>query len=308
MTGSWGAGDTAGTTSSVDSRAATDSATPPKFGPCPLASPSSSFDQSQTDQLPCGSSKGQQGGTLSAGLDVKAGPNIVSTTLASVAPASNPSGAFTNRDTSPETITGGTVCPATSGDGCLQSLQYRSLGSVSLVKLPVGPGLLLPIGDLVGYDPTKGLVQLTGYADSVSTEAGVGAGVPKATISAGSISYFNGTGYSTLDLTGAAGSTPTAIPLGTSGNGVHISDTVVLGALLQIDVTASLSTGGKAVSDPAACAGACTRTQASSTSNSPITGSFTYQVTYAGSVLANVTTSVDLGTLLAKSSYTAAPS
>jgi hypothetical protein len=268
----------------------------------------SSFDQSQTDQLPCGSSKGQQGGTLSAVLDVKAGPNTVSTPLASVGAPSNPSGAFTNRDTSPETITGGTVCPATSGDGCLQSLQYRSSTSVALVKLPIGAGLLLPIGDLLGYDATKGLVQLTGFADSVSTEAGIGAGLPKATISAGTISYFNGTGYSTMDLTGSAGSTPTAIPLGTSGNGVHVSDTAVLGALLQIDVTASLSTGGRAVSDPAACPGACTRTQASSTSNSPITGSFTYQVTYAGSVLANVTTTVDLGTLLAKSSYSAAPS
>ena len=42
--------------------------------------------------------------------------------------------------------------------------------------------------------------------------------------------------------------------------------------------------------------------------NSPIIGYVTYTVTYAGTVLADVTMAVDLGTTLAKGSYQAAPS
>jgi hypothetical protein len=307
LTVSAAAGDTAATTSTINSQLTADGSSPPKYGPC-LVSPSSSFDQSQTDQLACGNSKSQQGGTLSAALGIKAGPNTVNTTLASIAAPSGPSGAFTNKDATPETTSNGTVCAATSGDGCMQSLQYRQRGTVSLLQLPIGTGQLLSILDLPGYDVTKGLVQLTGYSDSVSAEAGVGAGKPAATISGGTISYFNGLTYSTLSLTGSAGSTPTTIPIGLNGGGIHIGDTFLTGALLQLDVSANLTTGGKSVSDPAGCSSTCTRTQASATVASPITGSFTFTLTYAGTVLANVSATVDLGTLLAKSSYQAAPS
>jgi prepilin-type N-terminal cleavage/methylation domain-containing protein len=302
-----GAGDTAGSTSTIDARASTDASSPPKYGPCLVASPASTFDQTQTDQLPCGDSKSQQAGALSMVLGIKAGPNTVTTPLASVGASTVTSGAFTNRDTTSETVPGGTVCGATSGDGCIQSLQYRSIGTVSLGALPIGTGQLLPGLDLPGYDPTKGLVQLSGFSDSVSAEAGIGAGKPKATISAGTVSYFNGLTYSTMSLTGSSGSTPTVIPIGLSGNGIHVSDSLLLGALLQLDVTANLTTGGTSVTDPAGCSSTCTRTQASAASNSPIVGSFNFTLTYSGNVLANVTTNVDLGSLLAKSSYSAAP-
>ena len=46
------------------------------------------------------------------------------TTLASVSAPTNPSGSFVNLDGAPET----TVCTQASGDGCVQSQQYRSLG------------------------------------------------------------------------------------------------------------------------------------------------------------------------------------
>jgi hypothetical protein len=141
----------------------------------------------------------------------------------------------------------------------------------------------------------------------VSAEAGIGAGKPKTTISAGTISYFNGLSYSTMSLTGSSGSTPTVIPVGLSGNGIHVTDSLILGALLQLDVTANLTTGGTSVTDPAGCSSTCTRTQASAASNSPIVGSFTFKLTYSGTVLANVTTNVDLGSLLAKSTYSPAP-
>ena len=298
----WSGSDVAGTTSTVSASTTADSSSPAKFGPCPLLVPSSAFDLTQNDNQPCGSSKGQQGGTVSTVLGIKAGPNTVSTTLASVSAPSVPSAAFTNRATTAEA----TVCklvPAAS-DGCLESQQNRALGTISLLKIPVGTGLLLPITDLPGYDATKGLIQLSGFSDSVSAESGVGAGAPAASIGGGTISYFNGIGYSTMSVT----STPTAIPLGLSGNGVHLTDSLILGAFLNLDVTANLSTGGTSTSDPAAgCTSPCTRTAASAQSNSPIQGSFEYKLTYGGTVYSDVTMTVDLGTLLAKTSYTAAP-
>ena len=299
---SWGTGDVAATTSTINASTTADGSSPPKFGPCPLLVPASAFDLTQNDNQPCGSSKGQQGGTLSTALAIKAGPNTVNATLAAVGAPSVPSTAFTNRDTAAEA----TVCKLvpSSSDGCLESQQTRSLGTVSLLQLPIGTGLLLPLTDLPGYDAVKGLVQLTNFSDSVSAEAGVGAGAPSASVTGGTISYFNGVGYSTITV----GSTSQTIAIGLGGNGVHLTDSLILGALLNIDVTANLTTGGTSVSDPAAgCSTPCTRTSASAQSNSPIQGSFEFKLTYAGSVLSDVTATVDLGTLLAKSSYTAAP-
>ena len=290
LTGTMAAGDTASTTSTVTARTADH--------PCPLLVPSSSYDLTQDDNQPCGSSKTQQGGTMTGVLATQAGPNSVTTTLATVAAATTPGTSFTNRDLAPEA----TVCKLTSGDGCIESQATRSLGTVTLIQLPIGT--LLPITDLPGYDTSKGLVQMTGYVASASAEAGVGAGAPVAAIPSGTILYYNGSGYTTLVPT----LTPAPIPVGGGGNGVHLTDPLV-SPLLQIDVTTHLSTGGGSVSDPAAgCSSPCTRTQASATVNSPIIGYVTYTVTYAGTVLADVTMAVDLGTTLAKGSYQAAPS
>jgi hypothetical protein len=269
--------------------------------PCPLRVPSSSFDVAQNDNQPCGSAKGQQGGLLTGVLSVVAGPNTIDTTLGSVAASSTPSGASTSRDTAPEI----TVCTLTSApDGCIRAQQFRSFGTVILIQPPVGTGSLLPVADLPGYDQSKGLVKMTGYADSVTAEAGVGAAAPAATISGGTIEYYTGSGYATI----IPGPTPTNIPVGTGGNGVHITDPLI-SPLLSIDVTGTLSTGGTSLTDPAAgCTSPCTRTQAAALVNSPLIGSLTYTVTYAGSVVASITTAVNLGTISAQASYTAAPS
>jgi hypothetical protein len=301
ITVSDGSGDTAATTSTISASAT---------HPCPLLLPTSSFDLTQNDTAPCGSSKAQQGGTLSAGMNLRAGPTDLTTTLFSLSAPSAPSGAFTNRDTVPElTVCTQTVGTQTPDPGCIQSLQYRSRGTVTLLKLPPA----LPLVDLpIGYDSTKGLLQLTGFTDSVSAEAGVGSGSPSVNVT-GSIAYFNGLGYTTIAL-GPGG--PASIPLGGgsgSGNGIHISDSALNGAPLTIDIGGNLKTGGTSTtnSGTVTCVtstgtGQC-RSLASATSNSPITGTMTYQASYAGSTVANLSMSIDLGTLLAKSSYTAAP-
>jgi hypothetical protein len=283
LTSSVGAGDVATTMSTVGAKTGTQ--------PCPLLVPSSSFDVAHNDSQPCGNSKGQQGGTLSSILSVTTGVQSVDTSLVSVGASATPSGAVTNRDTAPET----TVCTLTSGDGCIQSKQYRTLGTVIEVQPPVG------ITGLAGYDPTKGMIKLTGYSDVVTAEAGPGAAAPTATILSGTIEYYNGAGYSTMPPT----STPTRIPFGLQGNGVVAGDPLAI----QISVSGDLWTGGTSVSDPAAgCTSPCTRTQASATVRAPLVGFLTYTISWLGSTLATVTVSTDLGTLVATSTYTAAPS
>src|SRR5207248_9954263 len=180
------AGDTAATTSTVT---ATSSA-----HQCPILLPTSSFDLSQNDAAPCGSSKAQQFGNLLVKVNAKAGPNNLTATLAKVAAPATPGGAFANNDITPET----TVCTSTSGDGCLEAQQYRARGTVTLLTLPSA----LPGGDLPsGYDSSKGLVQLTGFSDSLTSEAGLGSSAPTVTI-AGTLSHYNCRGYRTISRNG----------------------------------------------------------------------------------------------------------
>ena len=88
---------------------------------------------------------------------------------------------------------------------------------------------------------------------------------------------------------------------------VHIQQ-VVNAKLFTIDISASLSTGGTTVTDPAACIVPCTRTTATASANSPIGGTISYVVVYDGVTLASLTTSVDLGSVLAKGTYQESPS
>ena len=73
-------------------------------------------------------------------------------------------------------------------------------------------------------------------------------------------------------------------------------------------MTASLATGGTQISDPAGCLVPCTRNSASATIVSPLVGSFTYRVTFNGQTVANLTVTVDLGTVVAKGTYKPSPS
>ena len=115
----------------------------------------------------------------------------------------------------------------------------------------------------------------------------------------GSLSVWNGIGYTTITLTSA--SVPVVIAP------VHVQE-FIDGKLFTIDVSASLSTGGTTISDPAGCVIACTRTSATATSNSPLVGTITYVVNYNGATLASLTVSPDLGHAQANATYQKAPS
>jgi type II secretory pathway pseudopilin PulG len=235
----------------------------------------------QTDSLPCGNSNAKQAGTLSSGLTLTAGTkNLGAATLASILAAPSSSVAYTNRD-------------VPSLDGLVHGDATRSLGTVTLGGLP--PNLTVtPVG-WAGY-----LVRVTSFTDSVSSESGLSTAAPSVSAS-GTISYWNGTGYTSMTIApGSSAAVPAAA--------VHVLDPAFAPGLTVIDVSASLSTGGTTKSDPAGCGASCTRTSASATSNSPLKGTITYQVTYNGVVIANLTISIDLGPLSTKTSYTQAPS
>lgn len=244
----------------------------------------------QTDSQPCGSTNGKQGTAETASLDVFANGNRIGTaTLISLGVPAASSVAYVDRAPLPE----GTVCSTTSGDGCARAALTRSWGLVTLAGLPdaLNPGVAPP--GWAGY-----LVSVNNAAATASTEVGIGSSAPTATAS-GTVSVWNGVGYTTVNLTTAS------VPL------VVVPVTVqqiVSGKLLTITISASLSTGGTTISDPAGCVVPCTRSTATATANSPIGGTISYVVIYGGETLANLTTSVDLGYVQAKGTYQVSPS
>jgi hypothetical protein len=256
----------------------------------------------QNDQLPCGSGSLQQTGLMSGTFSVGAGAiPMGNALLGSIGAAPTAAKAFTNRDTAPGTSS----CTQTTGDGCLRAEARRSIGTMTLVDLPANLASLRPADIPAGWNSY--LLRASNFSDTVSAESGVGSAAPTATMPTGAgaptISYWNGAGYSTLTLApGAAVDVPVA--------GVNINDAGFPGGALTIQITADVSTGGTVKSDPdgGSCAVPCVRTSASAQSSSPIVGDITYKVTQNGITLADLTVHVDLGTLLAQTSYKAAPS
>ncbi len=249
----------------------------------------------ETTQEPCGSSSATQSQAASMNADLWANSSLDlgNALLSSI--GSGSARTFATR----HLTSGGTYCTQTSGDGCVHLSTARGMGAVQLAGLPANLSSSDVPAGWSGY-----LVQLSGFSDSVSSEAGVGAAAPSVQAS-GTISYWNGAGYTSLSV---APGGPRNLPVAP----ISISDPNYenTGQALVITITPQLTTGGTAVNDPAGsgCASPCTRAQASATSASPILGSIAYSVTYGGTSVADLNIGVDLGTITANATYTAAPS
>ncbi|MGH9150744.1 MAG: type IV pilus modification PilV family protein [Acidimicrobiales bacterium] len=228
----------------------------------------------QNDGLACARSSHRQAAAAGASLNLGT-LGLMNLVSVGVTPAATV--AYANYDAAG----GGATCTATNGDGCMHASVTRRLGDVRIGDLPLGI-LLKPLG-WQGH-----LVRLTGYADQVSVEAGPGSAAPAASAS-GTLEVWNGTGYTTIALLGAGGF---ALPVAS----VNI-------ALLGIEISASLSTGGTSTaSDPSPCAG-CTRAAAEASSASPLTGTLRVRV----GALADVSLTIDLGTISARTAYRGDP-
>jgi type II secretory pathway pseudopilin PulG len=255
--------------------------------PCPPNPPQAS---SETDGLPCGGSKMRQAGVSSMTLQATAsGATLGSTTVASVAAPSPAADSWTFADR--ETVT---------GQDTIEDTVDRQIGRVNIGGLPAN--LTAP----AGWD--QAFIVLTGYHDKVFATAGTSAAAPTATISAGSLKYWNGSGYTTKDLTttGTNGRDYSVSTFDQSVTGTISGQTVVVRLQLSAGATLKMASVPTTSSTPSG-SGSITRTNVTSTIGSPVSGTFTYTVTINGNQVANLSLVVDLGTITAKSNYQAAP-
>jgi hypothetical protein len=252
--------------------------------PCPPNPPQAS---SETDSLPCGGSKIRQAGTLSmsAVLNGLSGTDLGNTTIASIAavsPAAD-SWAFANR----QAVTG--------QSGNIEDTVDRQIGRVNVGGLPAN--LTAP----AGWD--QAFVVLTGYHDKVFASGGTSAAASTAAISAGTLKYWNGVGYTSVTMSTGSNYSVAAFDQTVSGTvgGKVVSVRMRLATgspfrMASVPTTSTTSCG----------AGPCV-SSAVSTIGSPVYATFLYTVSINGSTVVNLTLNVDLGTITAKSTYQSAP-
>ena len=259
---------------------------------CPPVPPAST---QESDLQPCGGAKVQQAGVsrivayLDQDLDADdvADLELGETTLASVGPASVPTTVFTDREL------------VSDEDGNIENSASRTLGTVSIGGLP--EFVPAPAGWGTSF------LELTGYGDAVATAAGTSAADPTTSI-AGTLSYWSGGGYSTVDL----GATPEYSL--SNLEFIHVADVADANGVphqiqIRIATVDSISMGSvpaTSESSEGCPAGGCT-TEARATVGSPIIGSLTYELWIDGAQIADARIDVSLGTLSSKSIYGPAP-
>jgi type II secretory pathway pseudopilin PulG len=259
---------------------------------CPPVPPASI---QESDLQPCGGAKVQQAGVArvvaylyqDTDADDIADLELGETTLASVGAAPVPTTVFTDREL------------VADEDGNIADSASRTLGTVSIGGLPefVPP----PAGWGTSF------LELTGYTDTVTTAAGTSPADPTTSI-AGTLSYWNGGGYSTVDLTDTPEYTLSNLEL------VHLADvtdanSVVHQIQIRIATVDSISMGSvptTSESSEGCPAGGCT-TEALATVGSPIIGSLTYELWIDGAQVVNTLIDVSLGSLSSKSIYGPTP-
>ncbi len=179
-------------------------------------------------------------------------------------------------------------CTTIADAGCVSAGASRALASMTMAS----GGWSLPAG---GSGPTQ-LVQLTGYADSVRTEHGVGKiAVPPAFSRSGSLQVWNGTTMATVNLSPAGSGTSVTIPQVVKTVGGR---TVFAEGKVEVRPSATTRTG----SDPA-----CSTAPCGVTIEQPsVTVSLTYTIVQ-GTDAHVVVVGFDLGAIRASAKYQAAP-
>ncbi len=249
---------------------------------CPPTPPA---PPAETDLQPCGGARVLQAGTSRVvGHFHGFLTDIGDATIASIANPSVASTAFTNR------------MLVSGQDGNIQETATRTFGTVSIGGLP---DLMPAPAGWTGY-----FLQLTGYRDTVQSTAGTSAAAPTATINAGSLAYWNGTGYTTVNLS----TTPSY-----SLSGLALDHTALVGIhTVEVKITApSVAMGSvpATTTSTTGCAAAypTCKTDAQATIGSPISGSLTYEVWVDLIKVVDLTIDLSLGTLAAKSLYGPTP-
>lgn len=228
--------------------------------------------------------------------------SLGTTTLASVSaqPSADPTESYVTRYTKAGTA----ECTSTSGDGCVHSGAQLALGTVSVGGLPaefLSDGAK-PSG--WGGSSSNYLFQLSNYSAQANAESGVSPASPSAVVpipgtTTPTLTYWNGSGYTSKSVNW--GSSPPTITIPS----VSVTDTDVPDDP-TVSMSASVALGGwtTSTSTNSGCSTPCT---AGATVSAVVQGTVTYTVTDSTGTLASLSIAVNLGELVLSTSYQAAP-
>jgi type II secretory pathway pseudopilin PulG len=247
---------------------------------CPPTPPA---PPAESDLQPCGGAFARQAAISRVVGHFHGFPvDIGDATIASIANPTNYSTSFVNR------------MLVSGQDGNVQDTAVRAFGTINIGGLP---DLMAAPAGWTGY-----FLTLSGYGDRVVSTAGTSAAAPTATISAGTLSYWNGTGYTSVNLA----TTP-----GYSLSGLQINHNAMVGA---VPVTVRIASVGTiametqpAVTSTPSGSGSILRNQTQASIGSPVYGELDYEVWVAGVQVVDLVIDIALGTVTSKSVYGAAP-
>lgn len=183
--------------------------------------------------------------------------------------------------------------------GCSSSAASRIAGTLQVGSYPpIDATDVAPVG-FVKTDP---LVTLSGYSASGTSERGIGANAATAA-RGGSIRYWNGAGYSTVALTTAPLSVTLPTTVITYNKEAGATFTLTMGGSVSATAASTTTTGPLP-----GCASACTTKTEVPSAIVRIT--YDLQQTSGGvtAPVAKFAVNTDFGTVLASTSYRAAPS
>jgi hypothetical protein len=265
-------------------------------------------DTAQTDNKPCGGTRIQQGGTLTAGYNMSSSPGLGAATLGRIAAAaSSPDKTFVDRVQYSTT----SICaPANNSDGCVEVNTTRAVGTVNAGGLPltsVAPATI-PTG-WTGSNAWNGYYfSIVGYQDAITGAVGTNCAstntscttptiaAPTASITGGTVYCWNGlNGYNSISA-----SSTTAVSCGM----MTIPAQIINGHLVSMTITPVSVTGASITKSPTSA----TATQSDMTTQiAPPSATIQYRITIDGvdQVVLNLTT--NLGTLEGRGTYSAAP-
>ena len=206
-----------------------------------------------------------------------------SATLASVnAAAINPNKSFVNREA------------VTNQDGAVAVTSTRRIGTLVLGDFPAG--ITAPAG-WSGY-----LLSMTGYQDTATSQAGstTTAG-PTAQATSGTLSVWNGSGYTPFSVNSASLNSLAASATQTRTIAGHV-----------IVVTISVGSGGlqatsKGTTQTCSPSGTLTQCTNENSSVNPPSATVHYVITVDGTVAVDLHIALNMGTMLTRSVYAPAP-
>ena len=138
------------------------------------------------------------------------------------------------------------------------------------------------------------LVTITGYSTTVYAESGINAGSSSASRS-GSLSYWNGTGFTTVPVS-SAGTATFTVPQVTGTYGT---------AVIKVSGTVTASAPAMPGTGTSPCVSAACGVKATGGS---LVAQLTYVILSGGTQVGGFTVTLDLGSALAQTTYKGAPS